>query len=371
MNIARISDIWVRGAYRLDDDGYFVTRKTDKQPAEKVKAFPYTSLEAAFATTSEPACCSCYQIDDGSYPWVRFANKLVIQESGLRVDVHWLHFELDIDKTTNGKIWPGVTEHVGNTWFADVAATAQYEKIAAFLAPLGASHYMSRGGLHVLVPIAPVPYEHFLSYAQHWLATHIQPKMPDVRKILPLSLDMSCVEPSRLHYLPRINKPGQGHLQLPLEIGSGRLTTLEAPAWIENSTSGILRGVELQLSRTERIEARKFVDRWLKSHVTWLETALPGTGRNARLYAFGGDVRQFEDAGLLPDAQQYLAFAIKLGENALVAAVHNAESAVMNGYNCGTGTDSIAALMLHIGKSQIRTDAIKNIAAALKGRKST
>lgn len=367
--IARIDNIWVPGAYRFDAEGFLVTRKTPTADAVRVTAYPYVPLAEAFQATDMPACCSCYVLNEGNYPWIRFANKLVMQESGLDVAVHWLHFELDLDKSTGGqkKVWPGVT-CTGQTWQADAAATTLYMQVCQLIVPHGASHYMSRSGLHVIVPITPVPYAHFLAHAQHFLESVVVPHMRDVRKLLPLHLDLSCVEPSRLHYLPQICKPKQGHLRLPYYQGSGALHTLDAPAWLEKSSSGSIE--PLQFNRKTRDEALRFMDRWLKSHTIWMETALPGAGRNARLYAFGGDIRQFEQAGLLSDAPKWLAFAVALGQNALGAPVHNAEAAVFNGYENGVGSDSIAALMLHISKQDNRLDARKNIEFALRARRT-
>jgi hypothetical protein len=290
-----------------------------------------------------------------------------MQESGLKVTVEWLHFELDFAKSTDGQkqFWPGVEQNSNGIWTASPDAVLQYVQIAALLTPIGASHYMSRSGLHCLVPIQAIPYEHFLAYAHAWLQTILIPKLAHVQRKFPLHLDNSCIEPSRLHYLPRINKPGQGKLHLPLEIGTGERTTLPEPTWAPQlSTNGQF---DLQLYGHEKLAARQFADRWLKSHATWLSTALPGTGRNARLYAIGGDIRQFESAGVLDrTADQWLQWAVALGRSAPVREVHNAEGAVMNGYAVGTGSGSIAAMMLHIRKQKQRTDARANLAAALR-----
>lgn len=336
IRIAAIDNIFTPGAYQVVE-GQFVSRK-----GRDITGYPYTTLEEAFRPTNTAACCSVYNLrspeePDELFPWVRFTGPQARRECGLKVSVEWLHLEFDLVTDPAGqKVWPGVSQDKDGIWRASDKAAGLCEIFCESVCP-GWNWYMSRGGLHILTPIEPVPYEQALAYADAF----IEGLLPAVKRVaaelqIPLSLDRSCAQPSRLMYLPQIDKPGQGTLRLPHSMqGLEASIRLPKPTWLASPEKQRSKS-PLNLERCERRWMENFAARWMKSHFDWLAQARVGDGVNNRLYAVGGDVRQLGDIGLLGDTEGWLRAALELWPDA------HAEQAVYNGYNNGFGTHTVA-----------------------------
>lgn len=347
--IACIDDIFTPGA------AYFLENRLICKDGDPAVGFPYVSLEEMFQPADTAACCSCYTVKDSSgeeFPWVRFKGVQARRESGLILQVEWLHLEFDLEKApdTGQKVWPGVYQGRAGIWRATKQAeTVGWEFVVTLTEQIPelvfADWYMSRGGLHILAPIEPISYESALAYVSEVVerATVVTREIASELQI-PLSLDRSCAQPSRLMYLPQINKPGQGVLRLPHSGGThGRQKIrLAEPKWLPDRKIRSGAPEKLNLPRDERRWMENFASRWLNSHLTWLASALPGMGRNERLYALGGDIRQLGDVGLLEDIQGWLDVAVETGLQAPLRPVHNTEQAVQNGYAHGSGTHTLA-----------------------------
>jgi hypothetical protein len=345
--VAVADSIFTPGAARILDDS-FVSKK-----GEPVSGHPYTDLKTAFQPTDSPACCSvysCYFQDGSKFPWIRFNGPLARRESGLKIQVEWLHLEFDLQKDVEGqKVWPGVFKNGKGEWHALPETEKKCQEISEALCVGLLQHadwYISRGGLHILAPIEAISYDFALAYMSLVTDT-VRALLADVCEEfnIRLFLDPTCAQPSRLMYLPQVAKPGQGDLRLPhsggLRSSGGPAVKLPEPHWLPEPSATEKKAV-LQVSKDERRWMENFAMRWLKSHMDWLMTAAPGTGRNARLYAFGGDIRQLGDVGLLEDVQGWVDLAIQLGRSAPIQPVHNAEQAVQNGYQHGIGTNTVA-----------------------------
>lgn len=307
------------------------------QQGYRVPTFPNYTLGELFDSSFTDWRISQYLITDPDSgeirPWFRFGKQVHPYSLGIFPWCCWVHLEYDLPKIQGVKEWQGLVVRAGKL----KATTALVDRLFLLVDPLishlgGASWYASRGGIHVVKEITPIAYSDFSAYVRGWFTS-----LPDLPG---LTLDTSCAEVSRLQAVPSYIRDGV-MLDLPRQLNPGEVITLPAPSWAPKAQAGI-NLEEIKIPREFRAGLKRFFSNWIGSHVKWLETALPGSGRNARLYAAGGDIRQAEAAGVLEgDATAWLDKFIRLGENAPVAPVHSAQEAVMNGYSTAS-TDTIA-----------------------------
>lgn len=367
MRAAVCENIYVPGAAKVHWSGQLQTLE-----GETVNGYPYLDLAALFQPSdwSAVSCYSVCAISGELLPWVRFTGPTARLESGWRIQVEWLHLEFDLPTEMGGKIWPGVSAQSG-IWTASEDATA---RCVLFVSELQRSlgryfdWYMTRGGLHTVQAIAPIEYAYALAYLNEE-ASRIDVIASDIARRLqiPLKLDITSAQPSRLMWLPQIKKPRVGYLRLPHSGGQQTeddRVTLPEPAWL--ATDGPALSGELKLSKPELAWAKNFAKRWLMSHITWLLQALPGTGRNMRAYALGADIRQLSDVGLI-DSDEWLTKARETLAQALLRPIHQGEAALMNGFNKGHGTGTLAIAMQDLARLHKQQALVEKMRKTLLG----
>ena len=336
-------------------DGFFVDRD-----GKKVRPKPIVSLAEAFSDDSANAACATYSYSDR---FVRFTGTRAMYKYSSPAYVRWLHVDYDLEKVKGRKQWPWVIE---SRTGIQMPFNRHLSELIVQLR-IGVLHmsswYFTRGGLHFVQQIEALKYQDALAYLQAALKQLPKEVVGPWGKIV---LDPTCAQPGRLMYLPRARKIGIGTQELPMEVSYNPAVRLPEPTWLGYATDTIKgkQQVTLHVSDTERLWVENFATRWLLTHVRWLATAKPGSGRNSRLYAFGGDIRQFADAGLL-EAEEWLEYAMQCGRTAPEHPVHNLEQAVLNGYSQGQGTHTLAVAVSDLQKLHVLQERNAKLEEAL------
>lgn len=338
MQTIHVTDAFAEGAVSVTNTG-FMGRSAPVLP------YPAVSLELLFYRMQLwSAAFLSYTRPCGICP--RFTGAAARQQLG-DVMVTWLHAEFDLQR--DPKIWPGVAKQEAHIWRADSAARGLITETALAIrqqvAAFSQSHwYASRGGLHFMQEIVPVPYEEAAGLL------HVALSGAESLSLAGLRLDGSCKEPSRLQYVPLLQKPKQGMLDLPRYFNRDQKPLLlqQLPEWDRRSHFKEAPR-KLRLSSKERTWAENFAQRWLQSHVKWLESAPPHSGRNSRLYGFAADIRQLADAGIC-DAQHWISIAKLTALSAPQRPIHDWEATIDRAFGAGAGTGTVAIMYRDLEK---------------------
>ena len=355
---------YARGAVRIDP---FTGKFLDYTEGVVVPR-AYVPDSFIFITYPDARMCSVYEVrsSDGTLlPWVRFTGHQIRDRFNLQCT--WLHLEFDL--SVRPKVWPGLVEFPKGVWRATKKSTELISSIANRITCKGPLRdslwYASRGGLHVMRRIRSIPFGSYSMAVLGWIKQNKQYWETEIlRAGLDLHLDMASIQPSRLMFLPRVNKPKQGQLFLPFRYNPQETSLnipVEFPIQSDHRTHAAKK-VRRSLPPGTVNHLRRFAQRWLNAHLRWLANAKPGDGINNRVYALGGDIRQFAEARLI-NKKEWLFQA----EQLLGALTYDDTiPALYNGLERGVGTNTVAIGLAEIEVARRQRKTAAKIAAALE-----